>query len=1042
MGSIESEISIKKDSHSHSDSCSSSSAAKIERPSGKGRSRFLRPSFSAKVGYCYWLVVVASFSVFFGLFTFYLPTSVEDVPENSLNVGKSVSRDSNFLHNFFGDLDFGEDFRFQSNRVLARFQKEARELNSSYGSRTLVRFGHRKPLLALVFADLAFDSYQILMSTVAAALQEIGYSVEVFSAEDGPAITVWRYLGVPVTVLQTKDHESTGIDWLNYLQTSPLVLKMESENALKRIYNGILINSLEAKGIISSLMQEPFKSLPLLWTVNEKTLATRFSKYTIGGKTEILNDWRKSFNRATVVVFPNYFLPIMYSTFDSGNYFVIPGAPAEACELSQFLNPNEEQLKAEMAIKPDDFVIAIVGSQFLYKGLWLEHSLILQALKPLLAQFLYENNSTFQLKILIVTGDASNNYTLAVEAISAGLRYPKDTVKHFAGDAQADVVLRAASVVIYGSFLEEQSFPDILTKALCFEKLIIAPDLYMIEKYVDDRINGYIFPKDNIQELTDILLHVVSRGKLTPLASNVATLGKEIVRNLMVSDAVEGYAMLLENILKLPSEVAPARAFSEIPAKNKKEWKWRIFKTIHGATYKNRSLSSSAYLEKMEPQNNSQAGNNTLSLEEDEAFIHQIWEEEKQSVMVYAGKRREDEELKDRTEQTRATWEEVYRNAKRADRAKNDLREREDGELERTGQPLSIYEPYFGEGTWPFLHRTSLYRGIGLSTRGRRPGFDDIDASSRLPLLSNHYYRDVLGELGAFFAIAHKVDRIHKNAWIGFQSWRVTASKESLSKKAEAALLNATYNRKNGDVLYFWARMDLDHRNPRRLDFWSFCDSINAGNCRVTFSNTLKRMYGINDSADTLPPMPISSDTWSVMHSWALPTRSFLEFVMFARMFVDEMDVQMYDEHHETGFCALSLTKDKHCYSRVLELIVNMWAYHSARKMVYINPETGVMTDQHKQKSRKGKMWAQWFSFNTLKSMDEDLAEEADSGPQRTRWLWPTTGEVYWPGMADKERSLRHKEKEKRRQKSRDKLERMKKRSHQKENRDSWRGVM
>lgn len=71
-------------------------------------------------------------------------------------------------------------------------------------------------------------------------------------------------------------------------------------------------------------------------------------------------------------------------------------------------------------------------------------------------------------------------------------------------------------------------------------------------------------------------------------------------------------------------------------------------------------------------------------------------------------------QLKDRTDQARGTWEEVYRSARRADRIKNELHERDEGELERTGQPLTIYEPYFGEGTWPFLHHTSLYRGIGL----------------------------------------------------------------------------------------------------------------------------------------------------------------------------------------------------------------------------------------------------------------------------------------------------------------------------------------
>ena len=58
--------------------------------------------------------------------------------------------------------------------------------------------------------------------------------------------------------------------------------------------------------------------------------------------------------------------------------------------------------------------------------------------------------------------------------------------------------------------------------------------------------------------------------------------------------------------------------------------------------------------------------------------------------------------------------EDVYKSAKRADRSKNDLHERDEGELERTGQPLCIYEPYFGDGSWSFLHQKSLYRGIGL----------------------------------------------------------------------------------------------------------------------------------------------------------------------------------------------------------------------------------------------------------------------------------------------------------------------------------------
>ena len=52
---------------------------------------------------------------------------------------------------------------------------------------------------------------------------------------------------------------------------------------------------------------------------------------------------------------------------------------------------------------------------------------------------------------------------------------------------------------------------------------------------------------------------------------------------------------------------------------------------------------------------------------------------------------------------------------------------------------------------------------------------------------------------------------------------------------------------------------------------------------RFAFSEAMRRMYGLKDDVDSLPPMPVDGDTWSAMQSWALPTRSFLEFVMFSR---------------------------------------------------------------------------------------------------------------------------------------------------------------
>jgi hypothetical protein len=59
-------------------------------------------------------------------------------------------------------------------------------------------------------------------------------------------------------------------------------------------------------------------------------------------------------------------------------------------------------------------------------------------------------------------------------------------------------------------------------------------------------------------------------------------------------------------------------------------------------------------------------------------------------------------------------WDEIYRNVRKSEKLKFEANERDEGELERTGQPVCIYEIYSGAGSWPFLHHGSLYRGLSL----------------------------------------------------------------------------------------------------------------------------------------------------------------------------------------------------------------------------------------------------------------------------------------------------------------------------------------
>lgn len=74
-----------------------------------------------------------------------------------------------------------------------------------------------------------------------------------------------------------------------------------------------------------------------------------------------------------------------------------------------------------------------------------------------------------------------------------------------------------------------------------------------------------------------------------------------------------------------------------------------------------------------------------------------------------------------------------------------------------------------------FLMITKYY--FLQSRRGQRQSSDDVDAVGRLPLLNDTYYQEILCEMGGMFAIANRVDNIHRRPWIGFQSWRAAGRK-------------------------------------------------------------------------------------------------------------------------------------------------------------------------------------------------------------------------------------------------------------------------
>lgn len=60
-------------------------------------------------------------------------------------------------------------------------------------------------------------------------------------------------------------------------------------------------------------MQEPFCSVPLIWIIQEDTLANRLQLYENMGWDHLISNWKNALSRADVVVFPEFSFPVNIS---------------------------------------------------------------------------------------------------------------------------------------------------------------------------------------------------------------------------------------------------------------------------------------------------------------------------------------------------------------------------------------------------------------------------------------------------------------------------------------------------------------------------------------------------------------------------------------------------------------------------------------------------------------------------------------------------------------------------------------------------------
>ncbi|KAE7997107.1 hypothetical protein FH972_001769 [Carpinus fangiana] len=941
---------------------------------------------------------VVIFAVFlFAMASMVLQSSITSVFRQSGDRGRSL-RDG---------LRFGSALKFVPARVSRSDGLDSLRLEP--------RIGVRAPRLALILGDMKKNPQSLMLITVIKNLQRLGYVVKIFALKDGKARIMWEKIGGRLSIFGPEQYGH--IDWL--------------------IFEGIIVDSLEAKEAISSLMQEPFCSVPLVWIIHEDTLANRLPAYEEMGWKHLVSHWKTAFSRANVIVFPDFTLPMLYSVLDTGNFFVIPGSPVDVWASESYLNTQSKyQLRKDNGFSEDDMLVVVIGSSFFHNDLSWDYAVAMHAIGPLLIKYAKRKDAGSSFKFVFLCGNSTNGYDDALKEVASRLGLIHGSVRHYGFDSDVNNVLSMADIALYGSDQDVQGFPPLLIRAMTFGIPVIAPDFPILKKYIVGGVHGLFFPKHNPDALMRAFSLLISNGKLSKFAQAVASSGRLLARNMLASECITGYARVLENVLNFSSDVMLPGPISQL---QQGSWEWNLFREeiqvrtgdMRYIDEKDTFLRKFSVVDALEDEftnfvhstNVSENGTDILS---QDIPTKQDWDvlSEVESTEEY--EKLEMEELEERMERNLGDWDEIYRNVRKSEKLKFEANERDEGELERTGQPVCIYEIYSGAGSWPFLHHGSLYRGLSLSSRALRLRADDVDAVGRLPILNDSYYRDILCEIGGMFSIANRVDNIHGRPWIGFQSWRAAGRKASLSLKAEKVLEDTIQENTKGDVIYFWARLDMDGvmESNDVLTFWSKCDILNGGNCRSGFEDAFRRMYGLPLNVEGLPPMPEDGGLWSTLHSWVMPTPSFLEFVMFSRMFVDSLDA-LHTNSSKISMCLLgsSELEKKHCYCRLLELLVNVWAYHSARKMVYMDPHTGSLKEQHPIEHRKGFMWAKYFNFTLLKSMDEDLAEAADDDDHpHEMWLWPLTGEVHWQGIYEREREERYRLKMDKKRKTKEKL--------------------
>jgi hypothetical protein len=224
-------------------------------------------------------------------------------------------------------------------------------------------------------------------------------AAQLFAHQDVPLRSAWEEIGVPVHIVKD-DWKNITVDWSTY--------------------KGVVAISLNAKKIIESLAQEPFADVPVFWIISESITVDQDIEWDASHELwAVYHSWLETFKRSTVIVFPNYFLPLQYKDFYIENFYVLPGSPREVWEAEQYMltHAREDVLK-KFGVSSDDFVIVVVGSPCSSRKDSREHAVVLKAVANFLSHSSKLAGSVGHLRVLFLAHENSTHEKHAIQASS------------------------------------------------------------------------------------------------------------------------------------------------------------------------------------------------------------------------------------------------------------------------------------------------------------------------------------------------------------------------------------------------------------------------------------------------------------------------------------------------------------------------------------------------------------------------------------------------------------------------------------------------